>query len=254
LNVGFICDIGDKRPDNEDRVLAFSQTVGEEEWGLFAVADGMGGGGGTGGVASNIVVTHLAEWWEATVKRANADVSDSLDLKILYAHKDVLALSDSVVKMAGTTLSLMLIIGNQCIIRHVGDSRIYKINRKSGITQLTPNHTLVAEQVVAGLITAEEARIHPKRNVITRCIGMKHPLKVSSLTELINEGDWFLLCSDGFYNQMPDEAIYNAIFDTPYHAAKKVQLMRDMIGKGMATDNVSLILICPDDAEDTIIM
>lgn len=259
LEASFSCHIGDVRQINEDRVLAKKYQVKDEEWGLFLVADGMGGMS-RGSEASQTIVDVLSDWWDNTLKAMLSNTFDqsaiveSLDNAINQANSIVLAIQAE--KMIGSTLSLILVMGQQYVIRHVGDSRIYLLNKAIGIKQLTSDHSFVAEQIEAGILTQEEAKIHPKRNVITRCIGMKEMPEMYEATGKCEAGDLFLLCSDGFYHMVSEEDMLNTTFDTQLpDMEKKLRAMLKLVKKaGKAHDNVTVVLVYLTDADETEVM
>ena len=253
LDIGNSCDTGDMRKINEDRVLVKKCLYNDEEWGLFTVADGMGGMS-RGGEASQIIIDVLSDWWENTLPVLQGLVEpdlviDSLDKAIEAANTQVVAIQSG--KMIGSTLSLLFMIGRKYTTRHVGDSRIYMLNREYGIRQLTTDHSYVAEQVKQGNLTQNEARIHPKRNAITKCIGMKNMPVLCKQQGTCKIGDILLLCSDGFYGLVSDAAILDTVFDSPPFMEEKIIALRNRITKGKAHDNVSIILVYPTDADET---
>ena len=248
LDVGHICDIGDKRKQNEDRVLVKTANLSQDECGLFAVADGMGGLE-CGSEASRLLDINLCAWWDNFTQ---ATTIQSLDLAIQKTHEEVVAFTKKTGQTSGSTLSLMLLMGRRIVIRHIGDSRIYKLNRNNGIQQLTPDHTYAKHQIEAGAMTVAEAMAHPKRNALTKCIGMNRQLELYHHEEIYTSGDIFLICSDGFYNTVPDNNVFDSLFTPPFEDMQtKAETLRSMIGKGRAYDNVSIVLVYPDDTVDT---
>lgn len=238
-------DSGDKRLLNEDRVLIKKYAISNEEWGMFLVADGLGSSHNK--VASQIIVDGLSHWWDndlATILSFPFEpqlVFTRLDEAIAKINSKIFAIESK--KRIGSTLSLLLTMGDKYIIRHVGDSRIYLLNRENGIRQLTNDHSYVATQIAEGLLSAEEAKVHPKRNVITRCIGMKNTVSLFSCDGTISDDDMFLLCTDGFYNLISEDAILDIVFNSEIELLEKVRSLRKCIEVGAAHDNVSLVLV-----------
>lgn len=238
-------DSGDKRLLNEDRVLIKKYAISNEEWGMFLVADGLGSSHNK--VASQIIVDQLSHWWDndlATILSFPFEpelVLTRLDEKIAEINSKIFAIDSK--KRIGSTLSLLLTMGDRYIIRHVGDSRIYLLNRENGIRQLTNDHSYVATQIAEGLLSAEDAKVHPKRNVITRCIGMKNTVSLFYCDGTINDDDMFLLCTDGFYNLISEDAILDIVFNSEIELLEKVIMLRKCIEIGVAHDNVSLVLV-----------
>jgi len=241
-------DSGDKRPLNEDRVLIKKYAISSEEWGMFLVADGLGSV--RSNVASQIIVDGLSYWWDndlATILSFPFEpelVFTCLDETIAKINSKIFAMAQKL----GSTLSLLLTMGDKYVIRHVGDSRIYLLNRKNGIRQLTNDHSYVAKQIAEGLLSVAEAKVHPKRNVITRCIGMKSTVSLFSCDGIINNDDMFLLCTDGFYNLISEDTILNTVFNSELNLSEKVQNLRKCIRT--AHDNVSLILMSKCSADE----
>ncbi|HEY5023097.1 MAG TPA: protein phosphatase 2C domain-containing protein, partial [Gemmatimonadaceae bacterium] len=193
LAVAARTDVGRIRKGNEDSLHASANAYR----GLFIVADGMGGHA-AGEVAS-----------EMSVEIVSHDLSDLNDLESAEAHERVArALRDANRAVyertrterdklgMGSTVSALLLSESRYVVGHVGDSRIY-IVRDGQMRQLTKDHSLVQEQVDAGLLTPEQARRHPQSNVITRCIGMADEIEPDVFDGEAHVGDAFLLASDG---------------------------------------------------------
>ena len=104
----------------------------------------------------------------------------------------------------GTTVSAVILIGDWAYVAHVGDSRVYLLRERSGVHQITRDHSLVAEQVRSGLISDAEARNHSLRNLITRAVGIKENVKIDLFAVRLRRGDTLLLCSDGLCSTVPD--------------------------------------------------
>ncbi|MGH7652758.1 MAG: Stp1/IreP family PP2C-type Ser/Thr phosphatase [Gemmatimonadaceae bacterium] len=203
LAVAARTDVGRIRKGNEDSLHASANAYR----GLFIVADGMGGHA-AGEVAS-----------EMAVEIVSHDLSDLNDLDAADAHEKVArALRDANRAVfertrterdklgMGSTVSALLLSETRYVVGHVGDSRIY-IVRENHMQQLTKDHSLVQEQVDAGLLTPEQARRHPQSNVITRCIGMADDIDPDVFDGEARIGDTFLLASDGLTGMIDDRRI-----------------------------------------------
>ncbi len=186
-------DTGHKRRRNEDAYVC--------EPPLFAVADGMGGHQ-AGEVASRLAAAALredvepeggAEHVEALIREANRRIWQA-------STEDVTASG------MGTTVTVALVEGDSVTIGHVGDSRAYRI-RDGGIEQLTDDHSLAAELERSGKLSAEEARMHPQRSVITRALGTEPEVEIDTFTADGRPGDVYLLCSDGLSSMVDDATI-----------------------------------------------
>lgn len=255
LDIGFVCDTGDRKETNEDSILIKTCQYNNEEWGLFLVADGMGGMA-YGTEASRMIVETMSQWWDTefipmlSTPCTLEAIAVSLDQAIIRTNEYVVLFSEQVRKKTGSTLSLLLLMGRDYLIRHIGDSRVYVLNQ--GMEQLTPDHSYVADQVKNGLIAPEDAIRHPKRNIITKCIGGKRDMELFQYQSVWRTGDVFLLCSDGFYTLVPDAEVLDTVFaDRYYTMLEKAQALRARIGNGRAYDNVSIILIRQELSEDT---
>ena len=192
-------DIGRLRPLNED--AHYLPAAGER---FCAVADGMGGHN-AGEVASALAIKVFSKNMRDA---ADAIGPDTLLAAVLRANNAVYreAVQDEAKSGMGTTFSALAAADGQAYIAHVGDSRIYLI-RRGTIMQLTMDHTLVEEMVLKGMLTMREARVHPKRNIITRALGTEPEVEVDLLQLELTAGDVFFLCSDGMSNMVQDKHI-----------------------------------------------
>lgn len=201
---------GNVRPINEDACLALP------ELGLVLVADGMGGHQ-AGEVASAMAAESLcasakkAAGREISVKSAVAWVRKA-NKAIFQAANEDLSCSGM-----GTTLTFLYFMKGHAMLAHVGDSRCYLI-RDGEIKQLTRDHSLVAELVASGEITPEQAKTHPYRNVITRALGTDSTVAVDAQDVDCDEGDVFLLCSDGLSNYFEADELLKAVQEIPADA------------------------------------
>jgi PPM family protein phosphatase len=188
-------DAGRRRRRNEDAFVL--------EPPLFAVADGMGGAQ-AGEVASRLAAAAFREFHEAdelaAEERVRAIVQEAN--RRIYDR----ARSDAGATGMGTTLTAALVEPDQVALAHVGDSRAYRI-RAGRLEQLTEDHSLVADLMRSGRLSAEEAETHPQRSVITRALGTDAEVDVDTMTVEASAGDVFLLCSDGLTTMVSDEDI-----------------------------------------------
>jgi protein phosphatase len=228
-------DIGLRRPNNED-VLVLVPAAG-----VFAVADGMGGAA-SGEVASGLfadaVLDVLAGARPASVDQA-ADIVRDIFLR---ANDAVLTLSRENPLHAGMgcTAELIAFVGDRFVLGHVGDSRTC-LFRDGTFRRLTKDHSLVQEQIDRHLITEDEARTHPLRNVILRAVGIDEPLAVDILQGEALPGDLFLLCSDGLYDMADDRAISERLAE-PVPLPDKVDRLIALAKEGGGMDNVTVVL------------
>ncbi len=206
-----VTDIGKIREKNEDNVLISS------DLGLGVVADGMGGHS-AGEIASSIAVSVLAE----TIRKINSgsmQIPETFLPKLAPTERKLLmaanlanaaiystAQSSDVYKMMGTTLTGVLFDKDCAIAVHVGDSRIY-LYREGKIIQITTDHSLAMEHVRRGLLSKADADKSKIQNVLTRAMGIKKNIEFDLLKFPIKAGDVLVLCSDGLYKGLTEQAI-----------------------------------------------
>jgi protein phosphatase len=229
-------DAGRKRRRNEDAFVL--------EPPLFAVADGMGGAQ-AGEVASRLAAAALREFHEAddlaAEERVRAIVQEAN--RRIYDR----ARSDAGATGMGTTLTAALVEREQIAIAHVGDSRAYRI-RGGRLEQLTEDHSLVADLMRSGRLTAEEAETHPQRSVITRALGTDPEVDVDTMTVDASPGDVFLLCSDGLTTMVPEDDILELVADSPSLEAAAGTLVKAANREG-GEDNVTVVLFAVESGE-----
>ena len=223
-------DIGKLRKQNEDAAWF------DEARAVFAVADGMGGHL-AGEVASRMAIEAVQRMARENERPGIAALREA----VACAHETILAHAQDHIECTGmgTTLSVLWLGENYAYIAHVGDSRIYRL-REGSLTQITQDHSLVEELVRAGLITREQARTHPRRNIITRALGTHGENEPDMLVTDVQDGDVFLLCTDGLTGMVPDDEIERTLRDCGMEAAadRLLALALDAGGR----DNVTLIL------------
>jgi protein phosphatase len=239
-------EVGCVRKHNEDNFLV------EPELGLFVVADGLGGHA-AGEVASQIVVEKIGQFITHTLERDRTwpveyDVDlpydgNRLKAALLLADQGILndIRSNPERESMGSTVVACLVAGDRVTLVHVGDSRAYLVNA-GGIRQVTKDHSWVAEQVASGILTADEARRHPFRNVITQALGNGGDLDVAVQELQVQEMDRILLCSDGLSGMIQDEEIWGIM-----QAAPDVEeATRRLIDKAMSNggeDNITVVIV-----------
>lgn len=254
MNSFFACgktDIGLKRHRNEDNYAV------EPEYGLFVVADGMGGHAG-GDMASSMAIGTVRDF----IKTALSDheitwpfgMDHSLPREINIISSGMRLANRSIFnasKGMGTTMVALLVKGHKAYICHAGDSRLYRI-RGSSIEQITEDHSLAAEEIRRGTITREQARNYSLKHVITRAIGINADITCDCRVEDIMSEDIFLLCSDGLSGMLEDAELLD-IIKSPYPLSAKnderglleegcERLIRRANEKG-GNDNITAILV-----------
>lgn len=226
-------DIGRKRFNNEDAFFRCDET------GLYVVADGMGGHQ-SGDKASKLAVDSLARSFKS--EKHEEGVGFLLLNSLSEAARAVYhaGLSKASLHGMGTTLTALTIHDKIAHICHIGDSRVY-LFRQGDLSLVTKDHSLVMEQVDAGIISEEEARVSSFRNIITRAIGHKESIDPDQFEIPTFAGDLFLLCTDGLNNMLKDHEIATILNEgTPKNAVKRLIEMAN--GRG-GDDNVTVILV-----------
>jgi len=235
-----LTDVGRRREANQDQLLV------DPEHGLYAVADGMGGHA-AGEVASSLAIESLAESmassWETALSGSDA-AAEELSKAFQAGNRNI---CDSMVARTewrgmGTTIVALLVLEDEAIIGHVGDSRAYLL-RGDRLHRLTGDHSWVHEQVRLGLMTGEEADKHPMRNIVTRALGNRVEVQVDVAREKPRPGDIFLLCSDGLNSMLSDDQIQSTLaphVDTPEAACRALV---DAANEAGGDDNVTVVVL-----------
>jgi len=245
LRIGSTTDVGRRRTLNEDSIAAieiqFSFESKHRSRCMMIVGDGMGGHE-KGEIASSMGVKTVVEMLQPVILDGEADLATGLQRAIEEANSRILEYSTAHPECQGmgTTLTAAVIDGRNLIIGHVGDSRAYLINDKE-IVQITRDHSLVQEMVEKGEITAEQARTHPKRNVIIRVVGYYGRVEPEVFKWSLEEGDHVLVCCDGLVIHMTDDEIKQIVLQNPdpqQASARLVALANERGGQ----DNISVII------------
>ena len=239
-----VSSVGKKRSQNEDHYLM------NDDLQLYIVADGMGGHLG-GEFASKMAVTTIEEVIEqisnpeATVVRGvnSEDISygERLRYAIHVAGERIFeqALYDDSLKGMGTTTVAILIHEGKAYVANVGDSRGYLI-RGGKIEQITEDHSLVREQVKAGVLATEEVKGHRLKNIITRSVGFQPEVETDLRTEDLKKGDKILLCSDGLSNLVEDQEMGEVVQKYPVREA--CQKLVDLANERGGEDNITVVI------------
>ncbi len=229
----FKTDIGKYRRENEDNLL-FAPP-------LYAVADGMGGHKG-GKQASQYAVKVLKDALnnKQQDKELLLTAIEAANRRIFEMQQD-----DESLHGMGTTLSVLWAGEKEMLIGHVGDSRVYLL-RSGVLTQVTQDHSLVAELMKNGYITPQEAQDHPYKNVITRAVGTSKNVLADTFKVPCQREDKWLVCSDGLHGMVTQGDLLNAMLlnDLEKAAEMLLQLALDNGGK----DNISFILLSSGEA------
>lgn len=231
LRAGSATDVGLVRTNNQDRLLMANP--------LFAVADGMGGAA-AGEVASATAVEGL----QGAFSQAGGGTPEALMEAARSANRAVWNQAEANPEMRGmgtTLVALALVEGGRLAAVNIGDSRLYLL-RGDEFRQVTSDHNLVAELVAEGRISKEEAEFHPRRNIMTRALGVDPDVEVDLFVEEPRPGDRYLLCSDGLPRELRDDHMVSILhrFANPEEAAK--ELVDEAKRRG-GNDNITAVVV-----------
>lgn len=242
IEIGSALDPGRKRLDGENQDslnVVQPDDLHDGRPFLLVIADGMGGYDG-GAIASRLVVQEMtfafqtAAWNSAPLSALQAGVSASL-----YSLQKLARQSNYLSRMGSTVVAAVLEEGTISLL-NVGDSRAYLINQ-SGIRQISYDHSLVAEQLRQGLINESEARIHPRRNVLSMAISVQRDW-IDPFTAEVEwtPGDVLVLCSDGLWGPVAEELIQSTVLELPPDQA--AQRLVDLANDNLGPDNIAVIV------------
>lgn len=252
LVIGRASHIGRVRKRNEDTYFTLQATLSRNSetfpFGLFLVADGMGGHKG-GELASALATRVMAEavLREFYLPWLTSEVEDTMpqrpinEVILQAANKANLVVHRVAPPEAGTTLTCALVQGTNAYIAHVGDSRAYLI-RQGRLEQITQDHSLLARLIELGQISPEEAASHPQRNVLYKAIGQGSALEVDFYLKSLPINSYLLLCSDGLWGYINEERMAAIVREAPTPQDACHQLVREANAQG-GEDNITVILI-----------
>ena len=231
-------DVGVKRHTNQD---AFAALEFENNGVLAVVCDGMGGAN-AGNVASQKATEVIVSFFERSYRKGldSSGIIALLQSAIISANIELydMAQKNSELAGMGTTVVAMCMTDEFTVISHVGDSRVYLIGDE--IVQLTRDHSVVQSLIESGKLTVEEAKVHPRRNVITRALGIESEVLIDSDEVTVKDSESILLCTDGLSNFVSKEEI-KEIFsqDTEDVAA----LLVERANKNGGGDNITVVTV-----------
>ncbi len=246
-----ITDVGMKRQRNEDNYLI------NDELRLFVVADGMGGHAG-GEYASQIAVTTVEEVLSNIRDerhfedngRATRDMllQEKLKYAIRLAGKRIYerAQEDTEFRGMGTTALVLYVTDDAGYVAHVGDSRCYRA-RADTVEQLTEDHSLVNEQIKAGLINRDAAKSHKLRNIITRSLGYQEEVEIDTQVLTLERGDLYMLCSDGLSNLVEDNELLDMVHQNSFQEAARKLV--DLANRRGGDDNITCVIARVDSVD-----
>lgn len=230
-------DVGQKREMNQDYVYCNENSVGALP-NLLIVADGMGGHN-AGDFASRFcveeIVTTISNSSENTVIGMIENAIRETNEKLIQQAK-----TQSDLEGMGTTLVLATVLEHIMYVANIGDSRLYLINDK--IKQITEDHSLVEEMVKTGELKREEARFHPKKNIITRAVGANSKVTADFFEVSVKENDIILLCSDGLSNMVEDDEIFSIVHQNKDNLNVAVEELIKRANECGGKDNIAIVL------------
>ena len=253
--IGMLTDVGKVRTIDEDSILAADLSVGvnskSSKFLLLAVADGMGGHA-KGEEASKIALNAIAR---AVIPELFNDTpfTELLEKGIQNANQDILDYTAKYPESSGmgTTSVCAVVKGNEVHLANVGDSRAYVVSDDE-IRQVTKDHSYVQALVDEGKITQAEAREHPKKNIITKAVGISPSVEADKSILTLGSDESLLLCCDGVIAHLTDEDIHKIINDSP-DPQSACQKIVDITNERGGSDNISLIILSaggPDTKEN----
>ncbi|HUY29184.1 MAG TPA: protein phosphatase 2C domain-containing protein [Candidatus Binataceae bacterium] len=233
FDLALLSDVGTERPGNED---SCGHLIDDSATAVFAVADGIGGYEG-GEVASAMAIELMLQAWSESPAAwgASKRLARAVQFANIEIHNRALAVPE--LRRMGTTLTAVAVEKGMLAAAHVGDCRLYLV-RHHKISQLTKDHTMVAEKVRMGLLSPERARNHPERSMLVRSIGQELIVSVDRISMPLVRGDRLILCSDGLHNVMRDNELEQMTRDLGATAACR-ELIETANARGTA-DNLTV--------------
>ncbi len=243
MNFEFFCatDTGRLRNNNEDSVVVDAQT------GVAVLADGMGGynaGEVASGIATSFICTQLGLWLaEAAEGATDSDVRRAMDICVDNANRAIFEQASCNPQCAGmgTTLVVGVFREGRLLVGHVGDSRAYRL-RGGVLNQITHDHSLLQEQIDAGLITVEQAAFSANKNLVTRAVGVEETVLLETTLHELQPRDLYLFCSDGLSDMLIDPIIQD-LLQTSESLEKLGAALIAAANEAGGRDNISVILV-----------
>ena len=249
--IGMLTDVGQVRPVDEDSILAADLSFGvnseSSKFLLLAVADGMGGHA-KGEEASKIALNAIARAVIPDLLN-NTSFTKILEKGIQNANQDILdyTAKNPEASGMGTTSVCAVVKDNQIHLANVGDSRAYRVSDDE-ICRVTKDHSYVQALIDEGDITEEQAREHPRKNEITRAVGIMPSIEVDTMKLTLDSDESLLLCCDGVIAHLSDDDIHKIIRDSP-DPQTACQEIVDMANERGGSDNISLIILSSEGSD-----
>ena len=249
--IGMLTDVGQVRTVDEDSILAADLSFGvnseSSKFLLLAVADGMGGHA-KGEEASKIALNAIAMAVIPDLLN-NTPFTKILEKGIQNANQDILdyTAENPEASGMGTTSVCAVVKDNQIHLANVGDSRAYRVSDDE-ICRVTKDHSYVQALIDEGEITEEQAREHPRKNEITRAVGIMPSIEVDTMKLTLDSDESLLLCCDGVIAHLSDDDIHKIIRDSP-DPQTACQKIVDMANERGGSDNISLIILSSEGSD-----
>lgn len=239
MEIKFQTDVGLRRNTNQDYAGIFANQSGIS---LAILADGMGGHQ-AGDVASQMAVNYLGTRWQENGLTNSEKVAQWLIKEIQNENERIYQKGQSRPEYLGmgTTIVTAALLEQSFVLANIGDSRAY-LARNQELVQLTEDHSLVNELVKSGEITREMAANHPRKNVLTRSLGMPGMVEVDVTHQLWLPDDYLLLCSDGLTNMVSESEILMILLSDK-KLSEKVDLLINQANAAGGADNITVLLI-----------
>lgn len=247
---GSALDAGQRRENNEDSLLCINASMGtardSQPFGLYVIADGMGGHR-NGELASETAVRSFGSYLMSKLYRpiygpdpqaTQESLRELMEAAVQEAHEEVRKSAPG----GGCTLTAALVLGNQMVIAHLGDSRAYAIYRDGRMEALTKDHSLVKRLQDLGQLTEEEAAVHPQKSVLYRALGQGDVAQADIFNSSLPTPGFLLICSDGLWGVISEDDIQRIVNSTasPFLACQHLVEAANAAG---GPDNISVVLV-----------
>ncbi|MCM3664684.1 protein phosphatase 2C domain-containing protein [Mesobacillus subterraneus] len=249
FQVAYHTDIGIKKKTNQDGLLLKTAKTPQGEVGLFVICDGMGGLS-HGELASATVIRGMSDWFDHDLPELlesammEKEIPVMLEKRVRELNAKILEYGEASSIKLGTTITALFILYSQYFIIQIGDSRAYSIDDQ--LLKLTEDQTLVERELQRGNITAEQARIDPRRNVLLQCVGATKDINVVITSGEVKQGTMFMLCTDGFYHEINDSEMLTNLnplnFTEEAKMKDKIVELVELAKERQETDNISVLL------------
>ena len=234
-------DVGRARTNNEDSVALDADAR------VAVLADGMGGynaGEVASGMATSLVCSSLAQWLRTHAVPTERELAQAMGQCVGAANRAIFDASNGNPQYSGmgTTLVMVAVAGGILVVGHVGDSRVYRL-RGGQLQRLTRDHSMLQEQLDAGLITPAQAARSTNRNLVTRALGVEAEVTLEARDHSLVPDDLLLMCSDGLTDMVDDEGICDLLCHTHASLQEACHSLVDAANAAGGRDNISVVLV-----------